>query len=310
MCVNSWRLRVVISGLTFRNPVVLASGVLSNTSGLIRRVVLEGGAGGVTFKSVTREPRKGFRNPVVTIVKCGVINCMGLPNPGLEESLREVREAKELLPKDVPLIVSIASSDPKEAQYMAVRFEEVGADAIELNLSCPHARGLGAEVSRDLRLVKELVSSVKSVIKVPLLTKLGLQDNVVELGKVVEGAGADAVVAINTVKALAIDVYAKRPSLSNVYGGLSGPAIHPIAVRVVYDLYKVLSIPIIGVGGVEDWVDAVEFILAGARAVEVGTAVLTRGIGVFREICEGILKYLESEGFRSIDDVVGLAHKA
>ena len=309
MSVDSSRLRVVISGIAFRNPVILASGVLGNTSGLIRRVVLEGGAGGATFKTLTLKPREGYRNPVVAVVKVGVINCMGLPNPGLEDGLREIKEVKEVLPEDVPLIASFASSDPKEAQYIASELEGVGVDAIELNLSCPHAKGLGASVSQDLRLTEGLVRSVKSVIKLPLFVKLGLQDNVIELGKVVERGGADAVVAINTVKAMAIDIYARKPILSNVYGGLSGPAIHPIAVRVVYDLYENLSIPIIGVGGVEDWVDAVELILAGANAVEVGTAIYTKGITVFREICEGIMKYLEDEGFSSVGDLVGLAHK-
>ncbi len=309
MSVNLQKLRVEIKGLIFRNPTILASGILSNTAGLIKRMVFEGGAGGVTFKTITLNPRKGYDNPVIAVVKAGLINSMGLPNPGLDEALKEIIEAKRILPPDTPLIVSFASSDPTEAQYIAGKLEEAKADAIEFNLSCPHAKKLGLVLSQDMKLVELLIESIKSTTKIPLFVKLGLQDNIVDLAKRIENKGADVIVAINTIRAMVIDVYARRPVLKNIYGGLSGPAIHPIAVRVVYDLYKNITIPIIGVGGVEDWHDALEFILAGAKAIEIGTAVYTKGIEVFKEICRGLLTYIESEGFNSISDLVGLAHK-
>lgn len=309
MLENSYKLRVTVSSLTFRNPTILASGILSSTPGLIRRVVLNGGAGGVTYKTITLKPRYGYSNPVVAVVKAGVINCMGLPNPGLNEVLKDITLVKRILPQNVPLIASFASSDPEEAQFIAGKLEEAGVNALELNLSCPHTRRLGLEVSRDVKLTESIVESVKSVTRIPLFVKLGLQDNIVELARRVEGKGADVIVAINTVKAMAIDVYARKPVLSNIYGGLSGPAIHPIAVRVVYELYENVSIPIIGVGGVEDWYDALELILAGAKAVEIGTAIYRKGIEVFREVCRGILEYIESEGFNTVSDLVGLAHK-
>ena len=309
MLENSHKLRVTISGLTFRNPTILASGILSSTPGLIRRVVFNGGAGGVTYKTVTLKPRSGYSNPVVAVVKAGVINCMGLPNPGLNGVLEDIIQVRKILPQNVPLIASLASSDPGEAQFIAGRLEDAGVNALELNLSCPHTKRLGLEVSHDIKLTESIVESVKSVTRIPLFVKLGLQDNIVELARRVEGKGADVIVAINTVKAMAIDVYARKPVLSNIYGGLSGPAIHPIAVRVVYELYENVSIPIIGVGGVEDWYDALELILAGAKAVEIGTAIYRKGIGVFREVCRGILEYIESEGFNTVNDPVGLAHK-
>jgi len=304
------RLEVTIAGLKFRNPVILASGVLGTTAELIARVA-EAGAGGVTTKSVTREPRPGYRNPVVAVVRHGLVNAMGLPNPGIERAVEEVRAAKRELRRygNVPLIASVASSDPAEACEMASALEDAGADAIELNMSCPHARGYGLEVSRDRRLAVEIARRVRERVSTPLFAKVGLQDDIIDLCRDLERSGVDAIVAINTIRSVVIDIYAKRPVLSNVYGGLSGGAIHPIAVRVVYDLYRHLEIPVIGVGGVESWEDAVEFILAGASAVEVGTAVWLRGLGVFRSVVEGIRRYLEEEGYSSVDEIVGLAHE-
>ena len=192
---------------------------------------------------------------------------------------------------------------------MASRLEEIGVNAVELNLSCPHAERLGLEVSKDRRLALSIVKSVRDSIKIPLFVKLGLQDDIIDLAKALEDLGIDAVVAINTIRAIAIDIYVRKPVLSNIYGGLSGIAIHPIAVRVVYDLYKNIELPIIGVGGVEDWMDAIEFILAGASAVEIGTAIYYKDLNVFKEIIEGIKNYMINEGFTNISELIGLAHK-
>jgi len=301
-------LRIKIGNLVFRNPVILASGVLSNTAGIIKRVVSEGNVGGVTFKTITLNPREGYKNPVIAVTKAGLVNAMGLPNPGLNEAVKEIVNVKSFLPSEVPLIVSFASSDPKEAGKITHKLEDAGVDAVEFNLSCPHTRKLGLTVSQDMKLVESIIEHVKTTIKIPLFVKLGLQDNIIEIAKLLEKYDVDCIVAINTIRSVVIDIYARKPVLSNVYGGLSGVAIHPIAVRVIYDLYKNVNIPIIGVGGVEDWIDAIEMMLAGACAVEVGTAVYSKGISIFKEVIDGVSKYLESEGFSSITDIIGLAH--
>jgi len=305
------KLRVSISGLELEYPTMLASGVLATSKGIIASLMKTEGLGGIVTKSATIEPREGYPTPVVAGESCFVINAMGLPNPGYEELSREIREviASEPPSRKVRLIASIAASTPKEAEVMGGAFEEAGVDAIELNLSCPHARGLGLEVGREPDLVREIVSSTVSTVRIPVMVKIGFSDNAKSVAIEAEKAGASAIVAINTIRGTVIDVYAKMPVLSNVYGGVSGPALRPIALGVVYELYEELSIPIIGCGGVDSWKSAVEFILAGAKAVQVGTAVAYRGLGVFKEIAIGILRYLEEEGFRHIDEIVGLAHK-
>jgi dihydroorotate dehydrogenase (NAD+) catalytic subunit len=182
------------------------------------------------------------------------------------------------------------------------------ADAFELNLSCPHAKGYGMEIGQKPENVYEVVKAVKDATDKPVIAKLTPNiDDIAKLGLAAERAGADAVSAINTLKAIAIDVYARRPILSNRVGGYSGPGVKPVALRSVYDLARALDIPVIGIGGITTWQDAVEFLLAGASALQIGTAVSLRGWEVFREISEGIERYLEEEGFSSVREIVGLA---
>ncbi|HID91331.1 TPA: dihydroorotate dehydrogenase, partial [Candidatus Bathyarchaeota archaeon] len=182
-------------------------------------------------------------------------------------------------------------------------------DGIELNLSCPHVSGTGVEIGADLDLVSDVVKAVGDVTSVPIFAKISaLYPRVPELGAVVERSGADGITAINTLRAMVIDTTVRRPILAGIYGGLSGPAIRPVAVRCVYELYESVDIPIIGVGGITGWEDAVEFVLAGATAVQIGTAVGRRGLRVFKDVTEGLRRYLADGGFKSIKDVIGLAH--
>jgi dihydroorotate dehydrogenase (NAD+) catalytic subunit len=297
---------VKLPGLSLRTPVVLASGILGSDYSTLRRVAEEVEVGAVTTKSFTYEPREGYATPIIAYSKAGLLNAVGLANPGykaLAELIPRVKEA------GVPVIVSLASSKPGEAAAMASYSEEHGADAIELNLSCPHVEKLGIEAGQDPRLVYRLVREVCGAVRIPVAVKLGLSDSMIEVaGKALDG-GAKIITAINTVRAMAIDIYSKRPILSNKYGGLSGPAIHPIAVRVVYDIYKEYRVAIIGVGGVMDWEDAIELILAGASAVGVATVIGIKGIGAIQDIVDGIRSYLEREGFRDVGELVGYAHK-
>ncbi len=296
------KLEVKLFGVKFENPLILASGVDDKTPEQWIRAHEEG-AGGVVTKSIGIEPRKGYDNPTIVELPYGLINAMGLPNPGWKGFLEMV----EGYTFDFPLIVSIFGGTPKEFAFLAERLSDV-ADAFELNLSCPHAKGYGMEIGQKPENVYDVVKAVKDATDKPVIAKLTPNtDDITKLGLAAEKAGADAVSAINTLKAIAIDIYARKPILSNKVGGYSGPGVKPVALRAVYDLAKALDIPVIGIGGITTWQDAVEFLLAGASALQIGTAVSLRGWNVFREISEGIEKYLEEEGFSSVREIVGLA---
>ena len=301
-------MRIKFAGMTFQNPFVLASGILGVSASLLKRVETAG-AGAVTTKTVTRKPRSGYRNPVVVELEYGLLNAIGLSNPGVEEFSKEVAEAKKIL--SIPLIASVTESSGGEMVELATAMEAAGADAVELNLSCPHVKGHGLELGHDPGVVREVVSAVKSVVKIPVLVKLSPSlPSLVPIAEKAVEAGADGVVAVNTIRAMAIDVDFRRPVLTSVYGGLSGPALHPIAVRCVYEVYEALGdVPIIGVGGVITWRDAVELMLAGARAVGVGTGIMYRGLEIFRELRKGLEAYMEKYGFTTPEELVGAAHK-
>jgi len=302
------RLEVEIAGLSLKSPVMNASGVLEWDPVQARRLI-DAGAGAVVLKSTTREPRRGYDWPRMVRVFGGFVNAVGLANPGAREASRLVRVIKDSL-GGAPVIASAAGSTVEEFREVSALLEDGGADAIELNLSCPHFRGGGIELGQDPSMVYETVRSVAGSLKVPVIAKLGLSDRLVESAVKALEAGAKAITLINSVKAMKIDVYTKKPVLSNKVGGLSGPAIHPIAVRAVYDVYRETRADIIGVGGVRDWETAVELMLAGAKAVQVGAMLLEKGELVIAEIVRGIEKYLWVEGIQSVRDLVGLAHRA
>jgi dihydroorotate dehydrogenase (NAD+) catalytic subunit len=209
----------------------------------------------VVTKTFTLKPREGHREPVIVeLANGGILNSMGLPNPGITGVSRVVKAAKN---KNLPVIVSVGGANLEEFREVAIIAEEEGADGVELNLSCPHTKGYGLEIGQD--------------------------------------------------KAMYIDVFSAKPFLSNIYGGLSGPPIHPIAVRVVYDVYKEFSPEIIATGGVMNWYDAAEFILAGARAIQLGSALIIKREKAVPEILDGLNMWLTRIGLRSINEAVGLA---
>ncbi len=294
---------VSIAGLHLRNPTMLASGVLGMSGKLLKRVA-SAGAGAVVTKSIGPKPRPGHPNPTFVELPYGYLNAMGLPNPGIDEFVQEIKIAKE---SGVPVIVSVFGQSPEEFAYVAERAEKAGASAIEVNVSCPHAEvGL---IGQDPVLTREVVRSVKERVKIPVFVKLTPNvTDITEIACAAEKAGADAVTAINTVKAMYIDIESAKPVLSNKIGGLSGPAIKPIAIRCVYEIYESVRIPIIGVGGIQNWKDAVEFFLAGASAIQVGSGVIM-GLNIFRDICGGIKRYLERKGFTKLREIIGLAHR-
>ncbi len=295
-------LSLTLTGLKLRNPLMLAAGIMGTTGGSLKRMA-EAGAGAVVTKSIGLEPKSGHSNPSMVEVDCGYLNAMGLPNPSYKNFQDEIDTAKE---GSVPVIASIFGG-------CALDFSEIAgalvADAFELNISCPHALGYGAEIGTDPALVEDITSKVKEVAKVPVWVKLTPNvTDIKSIGLAAQSGGADAVVAINTIRGMAIDIESGFPILGNKFGGLSGRAIKPVAIKCVYDLYEVLDIPVIGVGGISDWHDAVEFMMAGARAVEIGSAV-GDNIGVFNSITSGMETFL-SEKEWSFEEIYGMAHRS
>ena len=297
-------LEVDLSGLKLKSPIILASGILGVSFSSMKRVI-DAGAGAVTTKSIGPRPRKGYKNPSIIEIYPGTfMNSVGLGNPGIDAFISEIKEIKKL---DIPLIVSVFGDTKEVYLDVATKAEKVGADAIEINISCPHAEVSCIGIDKDLTF--EIVKFLKNKLTIPLFVKLSPNvTNIVEIALAAEKGGADGVVAINTLSALKIDVNTKRPILSHGSGGLSGRAIHPVAIKKVFDLYKVLEIPIIGCGGIDSWQDAVEFILAGASAVQIGTA-LYKGVEILTEINHGITQYLKDNKYKSINNIKGLAHQ-
>lgn len=299
-------LSVEIAGIRLKNPIMMAAGIRGlSASSLIRAA--RAGAGAVVTKSIGLKPRPGYPNPVVVDVGVGLLNALGLPNPGVEEYREEIRGAKA---EGVVVIGSVYGSSPREFVRVSVGVEEAGVDAIELNVSCPHVKGAGMQLGQDPGLLRRVVRAVKSSVEVPVFTKLTPNiTDIVEAARAAEEAGTDAITAINTVRAMAIDVETGKPVLANGVGGLSGPAIKPIAVRCVYEISKSVDVPVIGCGGIDDWGDAVEFMLAGAVAVQIGTAISYKGLDVFEEVAVGIKRYLERKGYGNVREIVGLSHR-
>jgi dihydroorotate dehydrogenase (NAD+) catalytic subunit len=299
-------LSVRCAGLALRNPFLLASGIWGE-SGDSLAGAWKAGAGGVITKSIGAVPRPGYPNPTIeTYERWGLLNAMGLPNPGIEEYPREIEAAQRA---GATVIGSVFAGDASEFARLARRMSETGVLAVELNLSCPHAEGFGTEVGSDPDEVERIVRAVVAAVKVPVIAKITPNTtDPAALAAAAEHGGAAAVSAINTLRALAIDVRLRRPVLSHGIGGLSGSAIKPVGLACVWQIYEAVSVPVIGVGGIMKAEDALEYIMAGARALEVGTAVAFEGIGVFARLARDLSSLLDELGFDRVEDAVGAAH--
>ena len=295
-----------VGSITLERPVMLASGILGISLDVFNRLY-RSGAGAVVTKSLSTEPWEGYPNPTIFGVKGGGwINAVGLSNPGAPNFAKMIEPNK-----DVPIIVSLVGSIPEDFELMVKAFSNCKVIGFELNLSCPHVAKVGLEVGDDPELVKKIVSTVKKSTNVPVIAKVGLgTSNYLDTVGTAIDSGIDAITAINTVRAMAIDVDIQRPILSNKFGGLSGTPIKPIALRCVYEISSKYDIPIIGCGGVSTWEDAVEFFLAGASAIQLGSAIGDQWTEVFNEINNGVLQYMKKKGFSRIEDMVGLAKKS
>jgi dihydroorotate dehydrogenase (NAD+) catalytic subunit len=285
---------------------MLASGILGISLDVFNRLYASG-AGAVVTKSLSTAPWEGYPNPTIFSVKGGGwINAVGLSNPGASNFAKMIEPNQ-----DVPIIVSLVGSVPEDFEMMIKEFKNCKVKAYELNLSCPHVAKVGLEVGDDPGLVKAIVSTVKKATNVPVIAKVGLgTSNYLNTVSTAIDSGIDAITAINTVRAIAIDVETQRPILSNKFGGLSGTPIKPIALRCVYEISSKYDIPIIGCGGISTWEDAVEFFLAGSSGVQLGSAIGDNWVGVFDDINKGIVQYMERKGFSTIKEMVGLAKKS
>ena len=297
-----------LCGIDLKNPLILASGIVGISRASVT-LASENGAGAVTIKSLTSEPRKGHPAPIILTYEAGMINSVGYSNPGID-NVRD--EFGDLGSVGCPVIGSITGKDEKDFASLAEKSEDLDFAALELALSCPHTPGYGSMAGQSTPEITERITrAVKEKTKKPVFVKLS--PNVMgisELAKAAEKGGADAITAVNTIgPGMFIDVKARKPVLGGVIGGLSGDALRPVAVRCVYDIYKAVEIPIIGTGGVVNGKHAAEMIMAGASAVGIGTGVYDRGIDVFRKVNQELEGFMEENKYSSLEGFRGAAHE-
>ncbi len=295
-------------GMKMPNPTVLASGILGTNAEIMRRVVKEGGAGAVTMKSIGPEEMMGHANPSVIEWEHGLLNAVGLPSPGCE-SMEE--EWKELEKRDFPLIASIYGASVEEFARVAKSVSLKKPDAVEINISCPNTKEHGQVFGVSEGASQEVVSAVKKEIgPIPLIAKLTPQAyDIAGIAAACEKAGADAICAINTVAGMCIDIDARRPILFNRFGGISGPAIKPVGIKCVYQVFEAVRMPILGMGGISSGRDAIEYVQAGATTVGIGSAVRYRGIEAFKKICSEMEQWMKENKVGSLEEIRGCAHK-
>ncbi|MBI5728415.1 MAG: dihydroorotate dehydrogenase [Candidatus Magasanikbacteria bacterium] len=291
----------------FANPIVLASGILGVTAASMRRVI-GNGTGGVTVKSISQAPRTGHPNPTMLGTEHFMLNAVGLSNPGVDEALGELKKFKEQC--GAPLIGSIFAGTPEEFAAVAERINEAPIDMLEVDVSCPNvSKEFGDPFAYSIPAIEKITKQVKAKSRVPIIMKLSPNAwNIAALAKVAEAAGADAVTAVNTVSGMSIDVRSRRPILHNRQGGVSGPALFPIALNCVYQIYEAVKIPIIGTGGISTGEDALAMVMAGATLLGVGSAVYFRGEGVFAKIRDEMAQLMQEEGIKNLEEIRGAAH--
>ena len=302
-------LSVKLAGISLQNPTVLASGIMGVSASSLK-FVEENGAGAVTLKSIGPTERTGHKNPTVFSWGEGIQNAVGLSNPGIDGSVEKIKTSVDRL--SIPVFGSMFADTIENFQQVGEKMAATGVAAIEVNLSCPNTEDdFGRMFALDPTMTSDLIKAVKSVVgDIPIFAKLSADTfEIAEVGKAAEAAGADAITAINTISGMVIDITEKRPILTNKVGGISGPAIRPMGVRAVWNLYKAVKIPIIGTGGINSGDDAIEYIMAGATTVGIGSGVYYRGIDVFKKVCDEMSGFMEKEGYKSIEEMRGIAHQ-
>jgi len=297
------RLDIDFAGIKFQNPVLVASGTFGHGEEYSELIDLNR-LGGIITKSITEKPHQGNHPPRLAETPAGMLNAIGLENKGIDNFIKDKLPFLNKL--KTTIIVNIAGFSEDEYIRLAERLDAAGGiAAIEVNLSCPNVKKGGIHFGSDPVIFARLVKRLRSVTKRPLIIKLSPNvGDIVKFAKTARDNGADGLSLINTVLGLSIDIFSRKPRLANITGGLSGPAIRPIALRMVWEVYRNVKIPVLGGGGIMKAEDALEFFIAGAQAVTVGTGNFVNPKAPL-EIIEGLKEYLEINEFKSIDDIVG-----
>jgi len=293
----------------FQNPTVLASGILGVTGSSLANVI-RNGAGGVTTKSIWLKEHQGHKNPVILAKNDFMINAVGLPDGGIEKAEQEIKEYRKQT--KAPLIASIVGGKIEEYIAIAEKIIEYKPEIIEINASCPNVEDeLGKPFACRVETVSKLTKEIKKITgNIPVSIKLSPNvENISEIAKSCEDAGADALTVCNTFgPGLVIDINVRKPVLTNKVGGVSGPSIFPLALKCVWDCYKAVKIPIIGTGGITNGNDAIQMTLAGATLLGIGSAVYYRGTDVFQKIVDEMNDYLKEHNIENLSDLIGQAH--
>ena len=294
-------LEVEIGRLKLKNPVLVASGTFGygrEYAPFLDLNIL----GGIVVKGISLKERSGNPPPRLVEVPCGLINAIGLENVGIERFLKEKLPFLKTI--DTKIIVNIFGDSIEEYALLAEKLEKSGVDALELNISCPNIKD-GLVFGKDKKLAAKVTKAVRNATDLPIIVKLTPEvTDIVAIAREVINCGADCVSLINTFPAMAVDVNTRRPRLSNITGGLSGPCLKPISLKMVWDIVRTLNIPTVGIGGIFTAQDALEYLIVGAKAVQIGTAnFINPKVSV--EVLEGIKSYLKDNGFKDINDVIG-----
>lgn len=295
-------LQVKIAGVTFKNPIILASGCCGFGKEYDKLYPMEA-LGGLSLKGLTPEERQGNPPPRVAETPAGMLNSVGLQNPGIDAFLE--RELPALAGRDVVKIANAAGATVEEYAYMARRLDSSPIDMIEANISCPNVKQGGAAFGTDCGMAAQVVAAMRKNTTKPLMVKLSPNvTDIVSIAKAAEDAGADAISLINTLLGMRIDIATRRPVLHQNVGGLSGPAVFPIALRMVWQVANAVKIPVIGLGGIEKWQDAIEMMMAGAQAVQIGAALFGDPFTPVK-ILEGMQQWMEQKGISDVNDIIG-----
>ena len=296
-------LKVNINGVEFKNPVIAASGTFGfgeEYNDFYDVSIL----GGISSKGLTINKKDGNSGIRVVETEAGMMNSVGLQNPGIDAFIE--RELPKMRGYKTNIIANVGGGCYEDYEEAILKLDKTDVDIIELNISCPNVKSGGMAYGIKADVAYEFVKKIRGLTKKPLMVKLSPNaENIVEMAKRCEEAGADSLSLINTLKGMAIDIHKRKPVFDNVYAGFSGPAIKPVALRMVHEVSKAVNIPVIGLGGISNANDAIEFFMAGASAIQVGTANFNNPLAC-KEIIEGIEEFLIKEGIKDIKDIIGI----
>ena len=296
-------LTVNIAGVEFKNPVVTASGTFGFGREYSEFYPLRE-IGGLSCKGITLKPRMGNPPPRIAETPSGILNAVGLQNPGVDHFIE--RDLPWLKEQETVVIANIAGNTPEEYAQMAEKLSESSVDMIEMNISCPNVKHGGVQFGTSCQSVGAITREVRAHCKKPLMVKLSPNvSDIAEIARAAESEGADALSLINTLTGMRIDINTLRPIIRNNTGGLSGPAVFPVAVRMVWQTAGAVKIPVVGMGGISTWRDAVEMMMAGASAIQVGTALFSDPYAPLK-IKEGLNRYLDDQGIASVAELAGM----